>query len=93
MGLPRAIGASKSAKEMKLAATGESEHFAQTDIFRTHSLWDLRPLVILLAVALSGCGDKPPQPAAAAAPPVTVAQPVKRTVTNLTTGAKYSIEG
>jgi multidrug efflux system membrane fusion protein len=67
---------------MKLAATGESEHFAQTDIFRIHSLRDLRPLVILLAVALSGCGDKPPQPAAAAAPPVTVAQPTKRTVTD-----------
>jgi RND family efflux transporter MFP subunit len=68
--------------EMKLAATGESEHFAQTDIFRIHSLRDLRPLVILLAVALSGCGDKPPQPAAAAAAPVTVAQPTKRTVTD-----------
>jgi RND family efflux transporter MFP subunit len=67
---------------MKLAATGESEHFAQTDIFRIHSLRDLRPLVILLAVALSGCGDKPPQPAAAAAAPVTVAQPTKRTVTD-----------
>jgi RND family efflux transporter MFP subunit len=67
---------------MKLAATGESEHFAQTDIFRIHSLRDLRPLIILLAVALSGCGDKPPQPAAAAAPPVTVAQPTKRTVTD-----------
>jgi multidrug efflux system membrane fusion protein len=67
---------------MKLAATGESEHFAQTDIFRTYSLSDLRPLIVLLAVALSGCGDKPPQPAAAAAPPVTVAQPIKRTVTD-----------
>src|SRR5258707_8132119 len=36
----------------------------------------------MLAVALSGCGDKPPAQAAAAAPPVTVAQPVKRTVTD-----------
>jgi RND family efflux transporter MFP subunit len=38
--------------------------------------------VVLLAVTLSGCGDKPPAPAASAAPPVTVAQPVKRTVTD-----------
>jgi RND family efflux transporter MFP subunit len=37
---------------------------------------------MLLAVVLSGCGDKPPQPAAAAAPPVTVAQPTTRTVTD-----------
>ncbi|HYW62168.1 MAG TPA: efflux RND transporter periplasmic adaptor subunit [Bradyrhizobium sp.] len=31
---------------------------------------------------LAGCGDKPTPPAAAAPPPVTVAQPVKRTVTD-----------
>src|SRR5258707_6884611 len=36
----------------------------------------------MLAVALSGCGDKPPAQAAAAPPPVTVAQPTKRTVTD-----------
>ena len=42
----------------------------------------LGPLLVLVAVALSGCGDKPPQPAAAAPPPVTVAQPTKRTVTD-----------
>ena len=35
-----------------------------------------------MAGALSACGEKPQQPAAAAAPPVTVAQPVKRTVTD-----------
>jgi multidrug efflux system membrane fusion protein len=41
------------------------------------------PLIVLLALTLSGCGDKAQQPAAAApAPPVTVAQPVKRTVTD-----------
>src|SRR5437868_13123051 len=42
------------------------------------------PLIVLFALALSACGDKPTQPAAAAAaaPPVTVAQPTKRTVTD-----------
>jgi RND family efflux transporter MFP subunit len=40
------------------------------------------PLILVAALALTGCGDKPPAPAAAAAPPVTVAQPVKRTVTD-----------
>jgi len=38
-------------------------------------------MVLLSALALSGCGEKP-QPQAAAPPPVTVAQPVKRTVTD-----------
>ena len=42
----------------------------------------LRPLIVLLAVALTSCGEKPQQQAAAPAPPVTVAQPVKRTVTD-----------
>jgi RND family efflux transporter MFP subunit len=47
---------------------------------RPGRLW---PLGILVAVALSGCSDKPQQQAAAPpAPPVTVAQPVKRTVTD-----------
>jgi RND family efflux transporter MFP subunit len=40
-----------------------------------------RPLAILLAVALASCGEKPQQQAAAP-PAVTVAQPVKRTVTD-----------
>jgi membrane fusion protein, multidrug efflux system len=47
-----------------------------------HPLGRLWPLGILIAVALSGCGDKPPPQAAAPAPPVTVAQPTKRTVTD-----------
>ena len=42
----------------------------------------IRPLIVVLALTLSGCGDKPPQPAASGAPPVTVAQPTKRTVTD-----------
>jgi len=43
----------------------------------------LSPLLLIAALALSGCGEsKPPAPAAAAWPPVTVAQPVKRTVTD-----------
>jgi len=52
-----------------------------------HSLirWlrDLAPLGVLFAFALTGCGEKPQQAAAASAPPpVTVAQPTKRTVTD-----------
>jgi membrane fusion protein, multidrug efflux system len=39
-------------------------------------------LMALIAGALSACGEKTQQPAAAAPPPVTVAQPAKRTVTD-----------
>jgi RND family efflux transporter MFP subunit len=39
-------------------------------------------LLLLMASALSACGEKPQQQAAAAPPAVTVAQPVKRTVTD-----------
>ena len=46
------------------------------------SLRGLKWLTPLLALALSACDNKPPQQAAPAAPPVTVAQPVKRTVTD-----------
>lgn len=49
---------------------------------RDRPLRHVSPLILVAALALSGCGDKPPAPAAAAAPPVTVAQPVKRTVTD-----------
>ena len=38
-------------------------------------------MIVLLALTLSGCGDKP-APQAAAPPSVTVAQPTKRTVTD-----------
>jgi multidrug efflux system membrane fusion protein len=63
-----------------LSATEKSGHLAQTAII--HSFCDLRPLIVLLAVVLSSCGDKPPQQPAAGPPPVTVAQPTKRTVTD-----------
>src|SRR5882672_4077413 len=92
--LPRTMGSSrppsidhgKSAEEMDLGATlgatETSERFVQAENFKPHSFGALRPLIVLLALALSGCGDKPPLQAAAAAPSVTVAQPVKRTVTD-----------
>jgi RND family efflux transporter MFP subunit len=67
---------------MELSATEKSERPARTEVFNLHSFGALGPLILLLALTLSGCGDKPPQPAAAGAPPVTVAQPIKRTVTD-----------
>jgi multidrug efflux system membrane fusion protein len=67
---------------MELSATEKSECPARTVVFSFHSLRGLGPLAVLLAVTLSGCGDKPPQQAASGAPPVTVAQPTKRTVTD-----------
>src|SRR6478609_6418926 len=48
---------------------------AGVDVRSPHGLKWLPPL---LALALAACGDKPPQAPAAAAPPVTVAEPVKR---------------
>ena len=65
-----------------MSATEQSERLAQTESFNFHALRGLGPLIVLLAITLSGCGDKPPPQAAAAAPPVTVAQPTKRTVTD-----------
>src|ERR1700730_9274675 len=67
---------------MELAATEKSERLAHIQIFNLHSFRGFRPLIVLLAVTLSGCGDKPAPQAAAAPPPVTVAQPAKRTVTD-----------
>ena len=65
-----------------MSATEKSERLAQIEHFDIHSLRGLGPLMVLLAVTLSGCGDKPPAQAAAAPLPVTVAQPTKRTVTD-----------
>ncbi|TMJ13887.1 MAG: efflux RND transporter periplasmic adaptor subunit, partial [Alphaproteobacteria bacterium] len=67
---------------MALYATEKSQRFHKS--VTIHSLRGIRPLIVLLALTLSGCGEKPTQPAAAAAaaPPVTVAQPTRRTVTD-----------
>src|SRR5882724_6934626 len=65
-----------------LGETEPSKSVTPGKSLRSLSLRSLRPLIPLLALALTSCGDKPPPPAAAAAPPVTVAQPVKRTVTD-----------
>ncbi|HMH62410.1 MAG TPA: efflux RND transporter periplasmic adaptor subunit [Bradyrhizobium sp.] len=67
---------------MELSATEKTKRLAQTGTSRIHALCHLRPLIALLALSLSGCGDKPPQQPAAGPPPVTVAQPSKRTVTD-----------
>jgi membrane fusion protein, multidrug efflux system len=74
-----------------LGATERSEHLAQAIasnirfcrglVSRGLVSRGLGPVLVLLAVTLSGCGDKP-APQAVAAPPVTVAQPTKRTVTD-----------
>jgi membrane fusion protein, multidrug efflux system len=62
-------------------SAAKSKRLARRRVFNASSLCDLRPLAILLAAGLSGCGDKA-APQAVAPPPVTVAQPVKRTVTD-----------
>jgi len=67
---------------MELSAIEKSKRLVQTGTSRVHSLCHLRPLIAVLALSLSGCGDKPPQQPAAGPPPVTVAQPSKRTVTD-----------
>ena len=67
---------------MALGATERSGPLAQATRLKIHRLRRLAPLGLVVALALSGCGDKPQQQAAPPAPPVTVAQPVKRTVTD-----------
>jgi membrane fusion protein, multidrug efflux system len=63
-----------------LSATEQSEPWARfVDI---GSFRGLAPILVVLAGLLSGCGEKPAAQAAVAPPPVTVAQPVKRTVTD-----------
>jgi len=67
---------------MELSASEKPGHLAQNESFNRPPGSALGALVILLAVNLSGCGNTAPAPPAAAAPPVTVAQPTKRTVTD-----------
>src|SRR6202045_1029209 len=65
----------------ELSATGNTERLAR--IVDIRSLSVLAPVIVLLAATLSGCDSKPAAPQAAAAPPpVTVAQPTKRIVTD-----------
>src|SRR6478752_177131 len=81
---PRSIaaGTAARAKGRQLSTIETSERSAQPCVFDFQSFARLSPLIVFVTLALSGC-DKPAQPAAAAAPlPVTVAQPVKRTVTD-----------
>jgi len=65
-----------------LSTIETSERSAPPCVFDFQPFARLSPLIVFVALALSGC-DKPAQPAAAAAPlPVTVAQPTRRTVTD-----------
>jgi len=63
-----------------MSATEQSTRSARMADIR--SFYRLSPILIVLAGLLGGCGEKQAPQAAAAAPPVTVAQPVKRTVTD-----------
>jgi multidrug efflux system membrane fusion protein len=68
-----------------MSATEQSTRSARMADIRPsdiRSVYGLSPILIVLAGLLAGCGEKPAPQAAAAAPPVTVAQPVKRTVTD-----------
>jgi membrane fusion protein, multidrug efflux system len=67
---------------MPLSATGKSERPARTENFTIHSRFDFGPLIMVLALALAGCGDKSAPQAAVAPPSVTIAQPTKRIVTD-----------
>ena len=64
-----------------MSATDPSELSRQNITSRVRHLAGIAPLVAL-AAALAGCGQAQPPQQAAAAPPVTVAEPVKRTVTD-----------
>jgi len=64
-----------------LSATDPSEHSRRTIRPRLRYIGLIAPSIVL-AVTLAGCGQGQPPQQAAAAPPVTVAQPLKRTVTD-----------
>jgi len=63
-----------------MSATEQSTRSARMADIRP--FYGLSPILIVLAGLLAGCEEKQAPQAAAAAPPVTVAQPVKRTVTD-----------
>ena len=65
-----------------MSVTEPSQPFVQDVVSRIHCRRCIGSWIILLAIALAGCGQKQPQAASAPPPPVTVAQPVKRTVTD-----------
>jgi membrane fusion protein, multidrug efflux system len=65
---------------MELSATARSRRPAEG--LNSHPFGRLWLLGLLIVFTLSGCSDKPQQQAAPLAPPVTVAQPTKRTVTD-----------
>src|SRR5437868_1042232 len=67
---------------MPLSASGKLERPARTENFTIHSRFNFGPLIMVLALALAGCGDKSEPQAAVAPPSVTIAQPTKRTVTD-----------
>jgi multidrug efflux system membrane fusion protein len=71
---------------MELGAAEQLGRVALSDHPMVHPcnhIWrGLALLTVVLALTLSGCGDKPQQQAAPAPPSVTVAQPTKRTVTD-----------
>ena len=67
---------------MELRAIERPGPLAPATPLNIHPLRRLAPFGLVMAFVLSGCGDKPQQQAAPPAPPVTVAQPVKRTVTD-----------
>ena len=76
------VSLAASVKEAVLGSTEPSEPLVQKPVSPTPPRLCTLPLVVLIAVALSACSEKPPQAAAAPPPPVAVAQPVKRTVTD-----------
>jgi membrane fusion protein, multidrug efflux system len=69
-------------EEVELSATARSARLPETKSVNIHQTRRLMPLSLLIALALSGCGDKAQQQAAPPAPSVTVAQPTKRIVTD-----------